>query len=251
METRELLRSLACEYPARLIPSQLMDVERMAFALELVRQYTTGKIAICDIGGGIGLFSVACAALGWQSILVDDFGDAVNLELGDAALGPHRKHGVQVIARDVAAQGLDFAPASLDVFTCFDSMEHWHNSPKRLFHSVMSMLRPGGLFVLSGPNCVNLRKRLMVPLGYGRWTPLAEWYEKERFRSHVREPDVSDLRYIGRDMGLANVRILGRNWGGLTSRSAVIRTLSRLADPLLRLHPPLCSDIYLVGTKPA
>ena len=39
------------------------------------------------------------------------------------------------------------------------------------------------------PNCVNLRKRLTVPLGRGKWSPMADWYEQPSFRGHVREPD--------------------------------------------------------------
>jgi hypothetical protein len=47
-------------------------------------------------------------------------------------------------------------------------MEHWHHSPKRLFRQVSDkLLKPGGRFVLAVPNCVNLRKRLSVPLGVG------------------------------------------------------------------------------------
>ena len=34
---------------------------------------------------------------------------------------------------------------------------------------------------------------------------MAHWYEPELFRGHVREPDVDDLRYIARDMGLEDV----------------------------------------------
>jgi SAM-dependent methyltransferase len=44
-------------------------------------------------------------------------------------------------------------------------MEHWHRSPKALFHEALTWLRPGGLLVIGVPNCVNLRKRLTVPLG--------------------------------------------------------------------------------------
>ena len=70
------------------------------------------------------------------------------------------------------------------------------------------------------------------------------------FRGHVREPDVEDLHYIARDMQLAQVEIFGRNWAGYLGGRAV-RTLTRLLDPLLQRRPSLCSDLYLVGRKPA
>jgi SAM-dependent methyltransferase len=203
------------------------------------------------VGGGVGLFSVGCAAAGFKRVvLIDDFRDEINRIAGDSILDLHRKRGIEVLSRDVVAQGLG-AEGPFDAVTSFDSMEHWHHSPKRLFRQIMDALRPGGLFVLGVPNCVNLRKRLTVPLGRGKWSRMADWYEPEVFRGHVREPDVDDLRYIGRDLGLENSRILGRNWLGLLSSNPLMRIATIAADRPLRLFPSLCSDIYLVGKKPA
>jgi SAM-dependent methyltransferase len=245
-----LLTEIAHEYLPQLISSQLVDVRRIAFELRLVAHRPAEPITVCDIGGGVGMFSVACTALGWRSILVDDLGDGVNRQYGDSALGPHRRHGVQVIQKDALEGELPIAPESLDVVTCFNVMEHFHRSPKKLFRSLAAMLKPGGSFILSVPNCVNLRKRITVPLGYGKWSSMGEWYEAEQFRSHVREPDVDDLRYIARDLGLTDVQILGRNWAADLSPSALIRALAKLSDRFLRLWPTLCADIYMLGTKP-
>ena len=54
-------------------------------------------------------------------------------------------------------------PYDFDVVTSFDNMEYWHNSKKKSFADV-GKLRPGGVFVLGLQNCVNMRKRLTVPL---------------------------------------------------------------------------------------
>jgi len=112
------------------------------------------------------------------------------------------------------------------------------------------MMNPLGRFVLAVPNCVNLRKRLTVPLGRGKWSSMKDWYEPESFRGHVREPDVQDLECIAKDLKLQNVRVVGRNWLGHQSTSKLIRTLTGLVGPLIQLRPSLCSDIYLVGEKP-
>jgi hypothetical protein len=79
---------------------------------------------------------------------------------------------------------------------------------------------------------------------------MRDWYEVEQFRSHVREPDVTDLRYIAADLGLKNARVIGRNWSGYRSRLRAARIITPLIDRALRLRPSLCSDIYLVGRKP-
>jgi hypothetical protein len=60
---------------------------------------------------------------------------------------------------------------------------------------------------------------------------------------------VDDLRQIGADLGLGDVEILGRNFFGMRSRYPLAKLLARQIDPLLRLAPTLCSDIYLVGTR--
>jgi SAM-dependent methyltransferase len=257
MELSEIcltLKRLASRYPEPLREDQLRDVSRIAFHIKLVIDETghlsPAKLEIADLGGGIGLFSLGCAALGFKRIvLVDDFDDEVNHSVGDSILELHRSLGVEVVNRDVVDRGIEDIPGGFDVVTTFDSMEHWHHSPKRLFHSVMGKLKHGGVFVIGVPNAVNLRKRISVPLGYSNWSAMRDWYEAPLFRGHVREPVVDDLSYIARDLGLEGSRILGRNWLGYASRSQHIRALTKIVDPVLRWFPQLCSDIYLVGKK--
>lgn len=262
----DLLRDLAQRFPAPLVQAQLKDVGRISFQIRLVAERMGVDVSLCDIGSGLGLFPAACAKLGMRVTMMDDFGhpfgegadvdsfrdapDSVNYDLVAPTLEVHRSLGVRVEARDPLTAGFGFPNRSLDVVTTFDSMEHWHHSPKRLFASVMEALKPGGLFVIGGPNAVNLRKRITVPLGRGKWTEMAHWYETQRFRGHVREPDVDDLRYIARDLGLTAVEVLGRNWSGYLSPRRSVRAATALVDPLLRLRPSLCSEIYLVGRKP-
>jgi SAM-dependent methyltransferase len=245
----DLLTDIAKEYPSPLREAQLQDVKRIAFNISLISIVKGTSCRVCDIGGGIGLFSAGCAALGMKSVLVDDFSDDINRKSGDSVLNLHRRLGVEVMYHDVIRDGLEFPAENFDAVTTFDSMEHWHHSPKRLFKQVYDMLKAEGLFVLGVPNCVNLRKRITVPLGLGKWSSMSEWYEADIFRGHVREPDVDDLRYIARDMNLSHVRIVGRNWLGYQSKFSIVRTLTPFADHILRLLPSICSDIYMIGTK--
>jgi len=253
MNRTRKFHELAEEYPLELREGQHHDVARMVFHVELaLAGREAGVSAICDVGGGIGLFTPACAAAGFSRVvLVDDFQDEVNTRTGGSVLDLHRRLGVEIVSRDVVAEGLEaaFAPAGFDVITCFDSMEHWHHSPKVLLSEVVQLLKPGGLFILGVPNCVNLRKRLTMPLGRCKWSSMAEWYEKPVFRGHVREPDVDDLRYIARDMGLEQVAVYGRNWLGYYSNRAVVRGITRWSDRVLQMFPSLCANIYLTGHK--
>ena len=94
-----------------------------------------------------------------------------------------------------------------------------------------------------------LRKRLTVPFGVGKWTPMPDRYEFERFRSHVREPGVDHLRYIAADLGLRDIKIIGRNWTGYRSKFRVARIITPFIDRFLRFWPSLCSDIYSGSEK--
>jgi len=255
LDLKQIANSLvrvANTYPAELVADQLADVERIAFHISLAMgENDPADLSVCDLGGGLGLFSVGCKAVGFKRVvLVDDFSDSINSQLGESALDLHRGQGVEVVSLDVVGSGIDGAvDGDFDVVTSFDSMEHWHASPKRLFQQVYDRITPGGQFVLGTPNCVNMRKRITVPMGYGKWSKLEDWYEAERFRGHVREPDVDDLLYITQDMGLEDCRVFGRNWVGLASLNPVIRLASKISDLPLRIRPTLCSDIYVVGTK--
>lgn len=250
----KVLCGIAGEYPADLVKVQMRDIPRMAFNISLALSGSGKKpseLSIADLGGGIGLFSPGCAALGFKRVLlIDDFMDSVNRKFGDSILSIHKKYGVEVISRNIVNNGLGEHVHALDVVTTFDSIEHWHHSPKKLFGEVIAALNSGGLFVMSAPNCVNLRKRITVVLGKNKWSSIQEWYEAERFRGHVREPDVSDFLYIARDMALTNITILGRNWLGYYASQAIVRRATMLFDRLLRCVPALCSDIYLIGQKP-
>lgn len=242
---RSRLISLSKEYPPSLIDDQAADVGRITYHIELIKQYADPPARVCDIGGGLGLLTPGCAAFGFKCTLVDDFRDEINLRSDNRALEVHRRYGVSVLSRDLTADPLDFEPNTFKIITAMDVLEHLHHSPKKLLHGLKRALVPDGVLIISMPNCCNLRKRISSLLGTGHWSAMKDWYEPEIFRAHVREPNISDLRYICRDLDMNILKISGRNWLG----GASYPTLRKIADPLLRLRPSLCSNLYLVAGK--
>jgi SAM-dependent methyltransferase len=237
------------QYREDLVQWARADHDRQVFQVDLVAQLAPGGTVV-DLGGGFTTFTIGCAAAGMTAIIVDDFADPAYVDKVESASRVHREHGVQLVTRDLIADGLGMEPRSIDIIASFDSLEHWHNSPKALLAEVVRALRPGGWFFLGVPNALNLRKRIAVPFGRAKWSQMADWYEQPVFRGHVREPDVDDLRYIARDMALVNVQVLGRNWQGLKHPNRRVRRITALIDRPLRSRPSLCSDIYLLGQKP-
>lgn len=97
-------------------------------------------MAVCDIGSGLSMFPRGCAALGFQRVvMVDDFsGPGCDVDV----LNLHRKYGAIVASRDVLKAGITDL-GRFDVIASFDSLEHWHASPKALFREVMGAMNPG------------------------------------------------------------------------------------------------------------
>lgn len=239
-------------YPAVIAAGQREQIARWAFEMSLFLPGVPAGGRVCDLGGGWGTLALGCAAAGFRSVVVDDYRDpgfADDVTVA-AMRGLYEEHGVEVVSRDLVRDGLDFPDGSFDAITCIDSVEHWHGSPRRVLQDAVRALKPGGRLVLGAPNCVNLRKRITVPFGRGKWSAFDDWYGHELFRGHVREPDVDDLHHIARDLGLRNARVFGRNWAGYLSTRPFVRSGTVVFDRLLRLRPSLCSDLYLVGDAP-
>lgn len=239
----DALRSVQSYYCPDILAGTVEQTMRDIFKVSLVAHRGA---SLCDIGSGLGAFGPACAALGMKVTVIDDFRDEVNLRVGEAGFAAHRKCGVRIVSAD-ASSGIPI-DETFDVMTCFASIEHYHNSPKRMLHSMMDHLVPGGLFVLSVPNAVDLMKRIQTPLGRARWSPIEEWYEPCEFRGHVREPVVPDLVYIARDLGIADYRIMGRNF--IWNRSGLSKRLLESVGRVVQHWPSLCTEIFLIGHKP-
>ncbi len=250
----DFLTQICQMYPEWLVEHQKKDIERIEYLLKLGlsghsdQKYQ--KLSVCDLGGGNTLLAPGFAAMGLKrSVLIDDFGDVDNSWILNSDNSAHNQLGVEIYSRDLIADGFKNVDGQFDIVTSINSMEHWHNSPKKLFEDVYSKLNPGGTFLLGTPNCVNLRKRLTGLFGKAKWSGMGDWYEESTFRGHVREPDVEDLRYIAENMGLKDIKIIGRNWSGHYSISPLTQRITKIVDLPLRAFPSLCADIYVTGRK--
>jgi SAM-dependent methyltransferase len=218
---------------------------------------------LVDLGAGLSVFGPMARKLGMDVTLVDDFGGGGGVRLGQRPeeiriLDTFRDQlGIRIVKSDFLETPLPIPDASVDVITCFHSLEHWHNSPRRLFREISRVTRPGGLLVLATPNAVNIRKRVYVILGHSNFPRLREWYEEGDpvFRGHVREPVIRDLRQIIEWNGYAVEGVYGRNFIGRKSEvlawlpRGLLNAVAIASEKLLQFFPALCSDIHVVGRK--
>lgn len=251
LEVQRAFERTVRDYPRELDWLIRANRTRLLWQIETVVRNVPRGGRIIDIGGGIVPFMLTCKCLGYKPIVVDDFADAgYQNEATKKVLQLFDEGGVTVITGDVLTT-TEFGDADKDfsLVTSHDSMEHWHNSPKPLFHRLWERLDTEGLLWLGVPNCVNLRKRLTVPFGIGKWSSMRDWYEQEVFRGHVREPDVDDLRYIARDLGARRIKVAGKNWLGYRNSRKLVRAVTPFVDQALQFMPSICSDIYLLAWK--
>lgn len=231
----------------------LIDNNRMRLIWQIEKVCTTvpkgGKVI--DMGGGIIPFMVICQKIGYDTYLLDDFDDnAYKNKSADKILESISSAGVNIISGNMFDDSVSHAyKNSYDMVTTHDSIEHWHNSPKDIFCSLWEKMNENGVLWIGAPNCVNLRKRITVPFGKGKWSTMSDWYEEKTFRGHVREPDVSDYRYIANDLGAKKVKIEGKNWLGYRNNRKFVRKVIPYADGVMQIFPSICSDIYLYAWK--
>lgn len=227
-------------YPEDLWAEAYQDAARM------IEQATwaKGSRRVLDVGGGFGPYAPLLSSLGAETAVVDTF-DHEFFEREDLKALMERLT-VELVTMDATSGPLPFESSSFDAITSFDSLEHWHHSPRRLFDELRRVAEPGALFILGVPNAVNARKRAAVLFGKTNWSRFQDWYEPDRFVGHVREPVVADLARMAEELGLAQRAIVGRNWLG-ARRGPLGRVVTAVVDAPLRLRPSLCANLYLVG----
>ncbi len=123
-----------------------------------VEQLASGE-KLLDVGCGAGTFVKAMQARGWQ---------AQGLEQDAGAAQAARARGLDVYTG--RAPGHPFAPASFDVITLWDVIEHLEQ-PREALREIGSWLTPGGWLVLRTPDAASLQARFFGFLWAGYDAP--------------------------------------------------------------------------------
>lgn len=239
------------------------DFDRIYFYLCIL--HTNGLLKedsrVMDLGGGLSIFAPLVAQYGVKVTIVDDFGGGGGVLAGERSedipmLDEFEKFGIEIREQNFLDNAIEESDGSFDAVVCFHSLEHWHNSPKRLFSDLHRLLRNSGFLILATPNAVNLRKRFYVLFGKTNFPRLAEWYfEEPLFRGHVREPVLGDLQQLLKWNGFEVAASYGRNFIGRRSEALsflpdfVVGGLAKTGGSIMRFFPRLCSDIHVVGRK--
>ena len=244
------MAAVNAKFPLPGYPAAASDVAPVA---ELLTRLAPAKGRLLDLGCGALYATAIFAALefecaGWDDYRDPWYRDQGRLERLTAFAG---REGIAVHTGD-ASEGapLPFPPASFDVVTVLDVIEHLHQSPRGLLNVAGRLLRPGGALVVTMPNAVNLRKRLSVLAGRSNYPRVDGFYwSTGTWRGHVREYTVQETAQI-------------LCWNGFTIEYAstfngivpgwLRRPLVRRAfEALCRAAPTLRSNLLVAARRPS
>jgi SAM-dependent methyltransferase len=151
--------------------------------VKLISQYKPGGGTILDIGCSSGGFLSTMKGPAWQL-----FGIEMEESTAERA---RTTTGAKVFVGD--AVEAPYLPASFDVVTCFDVLEHVY-SPRQFLTKAQQWLKPGGIFYAMMPNIDSWEARL-----FG-----THWFGLELPR-HLSHFSPRSLRYLMTELGFEEV----------------------------------------------
>jgi SAM-dependent methyltransferase len=143
------------------------------------------KHSALEIGTGNGAFLSCLQQLGFNTIVgIEPSADAIEAAL--PAVRPLIVHGIFDVD--------NFAPNSFDVVCCFMTLEHVHD-PRMLMESVLTILRPGGVFI-----SITHDYRSWVNLLLGKRSPIIDL-------EHMQIFSRKSIRTLFDNVGYQNIHI--------------------------------------------
>lgn len=174
----------------------LLDPVRVPFVINAIRSNTDRGRLVLDLGAGGGSVAAALDDEGFSVVAIDP--SVLSLQAGQA-------HTARSEVRFVGGTGerLPFSDGSFDAVVCLEVLEHVDDAGA-VVAEASRVLRPGGVFVFSGPNrsVINRVGLLfiaqdllgLVPRGTHQWTRLLRPSDMER---HMRDSGIEPAGIVG------------------------------------------------------
>jgi SAM-dependent methyltransferase len=167
---------------------------------------------ILDFGAGPGDKAVLLSLLGYSVEACDDLADEWHLRPGqrESIVSFCGAHGVPYTILDRATPWPWTPDKPFDAVMLCDVLEHLHDSPRELMTSLMALVRPGGLLMVTVPNAGNLKKRVELLLGRTNLPDYGVFFwNKGSWRGHVREHVRGDLAALASFLELDVLELRG------------------------------------------
>jgi len=157
---------------------------RWGFRLEAIAQHKQSG-ALLDLGCSSGAFLELMRGESWKL-----YGIEMSAEVARTA---EAKTGAEVFVGSIL--DAPFPPASFDVITCFDVLEHLYE-PRRVMARVSEWLKPGGIFYVLVPNIDSAEGRVFRSYWHGLELP-----------RHLFHYSPTSLKFLAKTAGLAEVSL--------------------------------------------
>lgn len=230
-------------------PKQLVEIS----AILKVGSSLPHPPSLLDVGGGVGVnAAVLKQVFGYNCTVIDrlvEFSPEHNRVMGDAKTVVSRleNFGVRVTEHDFVKDGFPFKPATFDMITCFNVIEHFNFSPKDVISGMAKMLKPGGVLLLSTPNQAHLYNRVKLLSGKNVWEDFEYYYSAVNFWGHVREFLPNELECLmSREETLTFDRIIFSNYPVEDKINRLRARIGYVPSELLRL---LIDLVVMVAPK--
>src|ERR1700728_3723131 len=143
---------------------------------------------------GGALLDMGCSSGGFLSTMMGPAWELYGTEMEESTAERARiSTGAYVFVGD--AVEAPFLPASFDVITCFDVLEHVY-SPRQFLAKSLEWLKPGGIFYAMMPNIDSWEARLFGPYWFGLELP-----------RHLTHFSPRSLRYLMTELGFEEVMV--------------------------------------------
>jgi SAM-dependent methyltransferase len=207
--------------------------------VKMISQHKPAGGSILDIG---------CSSGGFLSTLNKSSWELYGIEMEESTAERARATtGARVFVGD--AIEAPFLPASFDVITCFDVLEHVY-SPRQFLTKVLYWLKPGGIFYALMPNIDSWESRV-----FG-----THWFGLELPR-HLSHFSPRSLRYLMTDLGFEEVcvrtpadsymeRSVRYVWSTMIEKMGFSPTPQANPKPLSLPYRAIYKGLRLVVVKP-
>lgn len=161
-----------------------------------------------DISAGLGFLPVVLARSGLRVATTE-------VEPRRARFAAH--HEIQVLPYRLGSSPPPFSESSLDFLVLAEVLEHLKLSPIPVLRELVSLLRPGGRFVLTTPNVARLPHLEALAAGENFLEPFPESLSLDEdatnYVEHVREYSVREVIDAAEAVGLEIDRVVMTGWG--------------------------------------